>query len=162
MQHSGIDRARAVRCIDCGHGRTCLWHSRCGADHSQQRAGVSGCPGRSSSIPPLLHFAKRWHPLFPAGLNCTIYLFIAGSYTPFALGVLSGHGGTALLLVIWALAVAGNALQAFGKLAHPLLSTGFYLRVDRDSQIPEASDINDYLHPWITTGCGFCRTDGIG
>ena len=58
---------------------------------------------------------------------CTIYLFIAGSYTPFALGVLSGHGGTALLLVIWSLAVAGIVLQAFGKLAHPLLSTGFYL-----------------------------------
>ena len=58
---------------------------------------------------------------------CTIYLFIAGSYTPFALGVLSGHGGTALLLVIWMLAAAGIILQAFGKLTHPLLSTGFYL-----------------------------------
>lgn len=57
----------------------------------------------------------------------TIYLFIAGSYTPFALGVLSGHGGSALLLVIWSLAATGIALQAFGKLAHPLLSTGFYL-----------------------------------
>ena len=58
---------------------------------------------------------------------CAIYLFIAGSYTTFALGVLSGHGGTALLVVIWTLAAAGIALQVFGKLAHPLVSTGFYL-----------------------------------
>jgi hemolysin III len=58
---------------------------------------------------------------------CAIYLFIAGSYTPFGAGVLSGHGGRAMLVVIWALATAGVALQAFGKPLHPFLATGFYL-----------------------------------
>lgn len=58
---------------------------------------------------------------------CAIYVFIAGTYTPFALGVLAGHGGTPLLYAIWSLAVVGILLQATGRLAHPLLSTGLYL-----------------------------------
>lgn len=58
---------------------------------------------------------------------CAIYLFIAGSYTPFALGILSGHGGTALLIVIWTLAAAGTALHVVGRSTHPFLSTGLYL-----------------------------------
>lgn len=58
---------------------------------------------------------------------CAIYFFIAGTYTPFALGVLAGHGGGPLLIVIWTLAVLGVLLQLGGKLAHPLLSTGLYL-----------------------------------
>ncbi len=58
---------------------------------------------------------------------CAIYLFIAGSYTPFGAGILSGHGGIGLLVAIWTLAVAGVVLQVFGKPIHPFLSTGFYL-----------------------------------
>lgn len=58
---------------------------------------------------------------------CAIYFFIAGTYTPFALGVLSGHGGGALLLAIWTLAGLGVLLHLLGKLAHPFLSTGLYL-----------------------------------
>ncbi|MFM0620154.1 hypothetical protein PQR37_39550 [Paraburkholderia nemoris] len=42
----------------------------------------------------------------------------------------SGHGGTALLLVIWSLAAVGVALQASGKLAHPLLLTGIFLAME--------------------------------
>jgi predicted membrane channel-forming protein YqfA (hemolysin III family) len=49
------------------------------------------------------------------------------SLHPLSLCVLSGHGSTGLLIVIWTLAAAGIALQGFVKLAHPLLSTGFYL-----------------------------------
>lgn len=58
---------------------------------------------------------------------CTIYLFIAGTYTPIALGVLSGHGGMALLIAIWSMAAVGIALHLAGKLAHPAISTGLYL-----------------------------------
>jgi len=56
-----------------------------------------------------------------------IYLFIAGSYTPFALGALKGPWGWALLAIIWSLAVMGIALKAFELLAHPWVSTGLYL-----------------------------------
>jgi len=56
-----------------------------------------------------------------------IYLFIAGTYTPFALGVLNGAWGWTLFGLIWGLAAMGLALKAFDKLTHPLLSTGLYL-----------------------------------
>jgi len=56
-----------------------------------------------------------------------IYLFIAGTYTPFALGVLNGAWGWTLFGLIWGLAAMGLALKAFDKLSHPLLSTGLYL-----------------------------------
>lgn len=42
-----------------------------------------------------------------------IYLFIAASYTPYCLVTLSAEGGWPLFGVVWALAVAGVAAEAF-------------------------------------------------
>jgi hemolysin III len=56
-----------------------------------------------------------------------IYLFIAGSYTPFALGALGGPYGWTLFAAVWGLAAIGIALKAFDRLSHPWLSTGLYL-----------------------------------
>lgn len=56
-----------------------------------------------------------------------IYLFIAGSYTPFALGALSGPWGWVLFGLVWSLAAIGITLKAFDRLSHPWLSTGLYL-----------------------------------
>ncbi|MFN4361126.1 MAG: PAQR family membrane homeostasis protein TrhA [Hylemonella sp.] len=56
-----------------------------------------------------------------------IYLFIAGSYTPFALGALGGPWGWTLFGLVWAMAALGIALKAFDRLTHPWLSTGLYL-----------------------------------
>jgi hemolysin III len=42
-----------------------------------------------------------------------IYLLIAGSYTPFTLVTLRGPWGWALLVTVWALAIAGMATEAF-------------------------------------------------
>ena len=56
-----------------------------------------------------------------------IYLFIAGSYTPFALGVLGGPWGWTLFGLVWSIAAIGVALKAFDRLSHPWLSTGLYL-----------------------------------
>lgn len=56
-----------------------------------------------------------------------IYLFIAGSYTPFALGVLNGAWGWSLFGVVWSLACIGIALKLLDRLSHPLWSTGLYL-----------------------------------
>lgn len=53
-----------------------------------------------------------------------IYLFIAGSYTPFALGAPSNWS---LVGLVWALAVIGVALKAADRISHPVLSTGLYL-----------------------------------
>lgn len=59
--------------------------------------------------------------------HCAIYFFIAGSYTPFALGALAGPWGWTLFGLVWALAIFGTILKAFNRLSHPWLSTGLYL-----------------------------------
>ncbi len=60
--------------------------------------------------------------------HSAIFLLIAGTYTPFALGVLHGPWGLALLITIWTLALAGIAFKVIGgAAAHPKLSTGLYL-----------------------------------
>jgi len=56
-----------------------------------------------------------------------IFLLIAGTYTPFTLGVLRGPWGWTLLGVVWGLAIIGIALKLTTRLHHPVLSTGLYL-----------------------------------
>jgi hemolysin III len=84
----------------------------------------------------LLYLASTLYHALPRGRtkalflkldHGAIYLFIAGSYTPFALGVLGGPWGWSLFGVIWSLAAMGIALKAFDRLTHPWWSTGLYL-----------------------------------
>ena len=56
-----------------------------------------------------------------------IFLLIAGTYTPFTLGVLRGPWGWALFGVVWGLAIVGVTLKFTTRLHHPVLSTGLYL-----------------------------------
>lgn len=59
--------------------------------------------------------------------HAAIYVFIAGSYTPFTLGVLRGGWGWTLFGVVWACAALGVAIKLLNRLKHPLVSTGLYL-----------------------------------
>lgn len=59
--------------------------------------------------------------------HSAIYLLIAGTYTPFTLGVLHGPWGWSLLVVIWCLALTGVMLKITDRMPHPVLSTGLYL-----------------------------------
>lgn len=59
--------------------------------------------------------------------HSAIFLLIAGTYTPFTLGVLHGPWGWTLFGVVWGLAVVGIALRAFNRFASPMLSTAIYL-----------------------------------
>ena len=56
-----------------------------------------------------------------------VFLLIAGTYTPFTLGVLRGGWGWTLLVVIWMMAVLGIVLIAVGGLRYPRLSIAIYL-----------------------------------
>jgi len=69
----------------------------------------------------------RYKGLLNRADHAAIYLFIAGSYTPFALGVLHGRLGWTLFGAIWALAAAGIAVKMMNRLKHPLWSTGLYV-----------------------------------
>ena len=59
--------------------------------------------------------------------HSAIFLLIAGTYTPFTLGVLHGAWGWTLFGLVWGLAVAGVALKAFDRMSHPIVSTSLYL-----------------------------------
>ena len=60
--------------------------------------------------------------------HAAIFLFIAGTYTPFTLGVLWGAWGWTLFGLVWGLAVAGIAFKVIGGAArYHKLSTGVYL-----------------------------------
>ncbi len=56
-----------------------------------------------------------------------IFLLIAGTYTPFTLGILHGGWGWTLFGLIWGMAAIGLILKIFKKLEHPVISTGLYL-----------------------------------
>jgi hemolysin III len=59
--------------------------------------------------------------------HCAIYLLIAGTYTPFTLGVLLGVWGWSLLAAVWGLAVIGIVLEILGGLRHMWTSLALYL-----------------------------------
>lgn len=84
----------------------------------------------------LLYFTSTLYHALPQGRakrvfmkldHGAVYLFIAGSYTPFALGVMGGAWGWTLFGLVWTMAAAGVTLKAFDRLSHPWLSTGLYL-----------------------------------
>jgi hemolysin III len=59
--------------------------------------------------------------------HAAIYLFIAGSATPFALGLLGGTAGAATCALIWTLALTGAALKLRRRLTSARVSTGLYI-----------------------------------
>jgi hemolysin III len=59
--------------------------------------------------------------------HSSIFLLIAGTYTPFALGVLRGPWGWTLLTIVWVLAVVGIATKAVLGLRYRWISMTLYL-----------------------------------
>jgi len=59
--------------------------------------------------------------------HSAIYLMIAGTYTPFTLGVLRGTWGWILLALVWSMAVAGIVLKAFSGIRYNTASTLVYI-----------------------------------
>ncbi len=59
--------------------------------------------------------------------HAAIFLMIAGTYTPFTLGVLSGAMGWTLFGLVWGLAALGLLLMQFNRLGNQWVSNGLYL-----------------------------------
>lgn len=59
--------------------------------------------------------------------HCAIFLLIAGTYTPFMLGVLRGPWGWTLLAINWTLAIIGITLKCIGGMRLWWLSMVIYL-----------------------------------
>ena len=92
--------------------------------------------GVFSATMMLLYFTSAMFHALPPGRakrvfnrldHAAIYVFIAGSYTPFALGALHGAWGWTLFGLVWSFALLGVLLKSFDRLGHPLWSTGLYV-----------------------------------
>ena len=59
--------------------------------------------------------------------HTAIFLLIAGTYTPFSLGVLRGPWGWSLLAVIWTLAIAGITLKIKKRTRHSRITIVLYV-----------------------------------
>ncbi|VVE61568.1 hemolysin III [Pandoraea captiosa] len=68
--------------------------------------------------------AKR---LFMRVDHCAIFLFIAGTYTPFTVKILNDPWGWPLLTGVWTMAIAGLIAKSLGLLDRPLVSTLLYI-----------------------------------
>ena len=77
-----------------------------------------------------LYHALPWNRakrVFQVLDHAAIFLMIAGTYTPFTLGVLRGAWGWTLFGLVWGLALAGVVLTAAGGVRYPKLTTSLYL-----------------------------------
>ncbi len=92
-----------------------------------------------------------------------IYFFIAGSYTPFALGALADPWSWTLFVLVWSLAILGAALKAFDFLSHPWLSTGLYLIMGwlvLIATMPLVERMPPLINIWLMAG-GFAYSAGV-
>jgi hemolysin III len=95
--------------------------------------------------------------------HCSIYLLIAGSYTPFALVSLRGPWGWSLLGAVWTLAVIGILQEIWFAKGARVLSLVIYLLMGWLALVA-VSPLWDALTPagfaWLATG-GIFYTVGI-
>jgi len=59
--------------------------------------------------------------------HSAIFLLIAGTYTPFTLGVLKGFWGWTVLGLVWSIAAVGVGLKVFQKIPNVVVSTTLYV-----------------------------------
>jgi hemolysin III len=106
-----------------------------GAIHRGDAAGVVGAGIFSATMVLLYLTSTLYHALpnnrakrvFQVLDHAAIYLLIAGTYTPFTLGVLYGTWGWTLFGLVWGLALAGLLLKSIGGIRFPKLSVALYL-----------------------------------
>jgi len=95
--------------------------------------------------------------------HIAIYLLIAGTYTPFALGVLRGTWGWALLTLIWTLAAVGIFSKIHLGHRYPRISTAMYLGMGWlviFAIRPLAAALPRAGLTWLIAG-GLCYTAGV-
>jgi hemolysin III len=72
-------------------------------------------------------FHERWGELFKILDHATIYLLIAGTYTPFTLVYLRGNWGWTLFAAVWALTLLGVLFKIFFVHRFKILAPLIYL-----------------------------------
>lgn len=96
--------------------------------------------------------------------HCAIYLLIAGTYTPFALGAFRDQWGWSMVALVWGLAVTGVVLKCLPGNRRPIVSTLLYVAMGwlvlaaaepLFTQLPSAG------FGWLLAG-GVAYTAGVG
>jgi hemolysin III len=87
--------------------------------------------------------------------HCSIYLLIAGTYTPFTLIALRGHVGWWLFAAIWSLAALGIVFKLFFTGRFKLLSTLVYVAMGWMAIVaikPVLAALDDWTFGWMLAG----------
>lgn len=95
--------------------------------------------------------------------HSAIYLLIAGTYTPFALGPLRGAWGWSILGAIWSMALLGIVLKSARGFGRPWLSTTMYVLMGWTALVaivPLLEQIGWAGLAWLLAG-GLCYTGGV-
>lgn len=96
--------------------------------------------------------------------HSAIYLLIAGTYTPFTIGVIGGELGWALCGIVWGLAIVGVIAKLYGGLLRiPLLSTVLYLTMGWIGVVASRQlwhNLTPMQFGWMVAG-GLCYTAGV-
>ena len=79
------------------------------------------------SLYHVFKYDARLGKLFKILDHATIYLLIAGTYTPFALGLLRGNWGCTLFAAVWGVAVLGIVFKVFFIYRFKILGPLIYL-----------------------------------
>jgi hemolysin III len=107
--------------------------------------------------------ATRARHVFRVLDHSAIFLLIAGTYTPFALILLRGPWGWALLGIVWSLALAGIAAKAVFGARWPVLSTALYICMGWTVVIA-VKPLVEHVPPggiaWLAAG-GLAYTGGV-
>jgi hemolysin III len=96
---------------------------------------IIGCSIFAITLVALYATSTLYHALPPSRTkqrfqlidHAAIYLLIAGSYTPFTLGLLRGPWGWTLSIAVWCLAGLGILFKAVCGMRFPRLSTLLYI-----------------------------------
>ena len=95
--------------------------------------------------------------------HAAIYLLIAGTYTPFMLGVMRGAWGWTLLVIVWSLALFGIVAKSTLGFRYPRLSTALYLAMGW-LIVVAVRPLVTYVQPaglaWLAAG-GLAYTGGV-
>lgn len=132
---------------------------------------IVGCSVFAASLIALYGASTVYHAFPPSRTktvlqvvdHSAIYLLIAGSYTPFALGVLKGVFGWSLLAVVWSLAAFGIVAKAVWGARYPRLSAMLYLALGWLAVValrPLAAALPPAGLAWLLAG-GLCYTLGV-
>ena len=106
---------------------------------------------------------NRAKQIFRVCDHAAIFLLIAGTYTPFTLGVMRGAWGWTLLSLVWSMALLGVLLKAIGGMLFRRLSMCLYLAMGWLVLIAARSvwtHVPIYGLAWILAG-GLAYTAGV-